>query len=107
MPGDTRPENQQARPSNIRAPEELSEHEESKDGMPAPAKIDTGNVEVSKRSVNIALGYTMGASALCVGAVMVDPNHVVEGVALAVLASSFGFAKSLVLGRNRKSKTEI
>ena len=102
MPGDTGPVKQQGQ--TVRVREEISECMDSAPGKPVPVVTDTGETKDRKQRVSWVLYYTMGTSMLCVGAVMIDPNRVVEGMALATLASSFGFAKFLVAGTRKKSK---
>jgi hypothetical protein len=101
VPGDTWPSNQ-VEQTNTCALEELSENIDAESGKPGPVLVDTGEKKVQKRRIEGVLYYTTGLSALCMGAVMIDPNRIVEGVALTVLGLSFGFAKFLVAGKEKK-----
>ena len=103
MPGDARQPKKHRR-IRFYYSREIRVYDQSQPGKPSPAIVDTGYTKARRRRISGVFYFLTGASASCLGAVVIAPNPVVQATALTVWAGSVGLARFFLAGAYPKKR---
>jgi hypothetical protein len=85
----------------VKYSQEISEDLRPTPGKVYPVVVPTEYSKVNKRRVNTVFYYLAGSSVLCLGAVAIEPNPIVQGTAIAIWTGSLALGRFLLAGAYR------